>query len=144
MRKTAAFHENLEREERSETGSNRSFGLVFAAVFAVLALWPLLRGGDLRWVPLAIAASFLTVALAAPAVLAPLNRLWMRFGRLLHGIVNPVVMAVIFVGVITPAALIMRALGRDPLRLELDRNASSYWIMRQPPGPAPDTMRHQF
>jgi hypothetical protein len=144
MRKGAAIHENFERDERGETGSNRSFGLVFAAVFAIIALWPLLRGGELRWIPLAIAAVFLGVALAAPATLAPLNRLWMRLGRLLHGVVNPIVMAIIFFGVVTPAGLIMRALGRDPLHLELDRQTSSYWIARQPPGPAPDTMRQQF
>jgi hypothetical protein len=53
-------------------------------------------------------------------------------------------MTVIFFGVVTPAGLIMRALGRDPLRLKLDRQAPSYWIPRQPPGPAPDTMRQQF
>jgi predicted membrane metal-binding protein len=144
MGKRAGIHENFERAERSETGSDRSFGLVFAAVFAVVALWPLLRGGPIRWIPLAIAAAFLAAASAAPALLAPLNRLWMRLGRLLHSVVNPVVMAVIFFGVVTPAALVMRALKRDPLRLGLDRNASTYWIPRQPPGPAPDTMRNQF
>jgi len=53
-------------------------------------------------------------------------------------------MAVIFFAVMTPAGLIMRWLGRDPLRLALDRGATSYWIERRPPGPAPDTMRNQF
>jgi predicted membrane metal-binding protein len=144
MRDAGAIHENFERDERDETGSNRSFGLVFTGFFAIIALWPLWRGGEPRWIPLAIAMVFLAIALAAPAALAPLNRLWMRFGRLLHAVVNPIVMAAIFFGVITPAALLMRAIGRDPLRLARDRHASSYWILRQPPGPAPDTMRQQF
>jgi large-conductance mechanosensitive channel len=87
---------------------------------------------------------FLALALAAPKTLAPLNRLWMKFGLLLHAVVNPVVMAFLFFSTVTPIALIMRALGQDPLRLKLDPAAKTYWIDRTPPGPAPDTMPRQF
>jgi hypothetical protein len=45
---------------------------------------------------------------------------------------------------IVPIGLILRATGKDPLRLKFDRDAKSYWIPRDPPGPAPDSMPHQF
>jgi hypothetical protein len=45
---------------------------------------------------------------------------------------------------VTPTALLFRILGKDPLRLSHDPEARSYWIERQPPGPAPDTMTNQF
>jgi large-conductance mechanosensitive channel len=93
---------------------------------------------------LGTAAVFLALALAAPKTLAPLSRLWMKFGLLLHAVVNPVVMAFLFFSTVTPIALIMRALGQDPLRLKLDPAAKTYWIDRTPPGPAPDTMPRQF
>jgi hypothetical protein len=34
--------------------------------------------------------------------------------------------------------------GRDPLHLKFDRQAGSYWVVREPPGPAPETMTQQF
>ena len=84
------------------------------------------------------------VAVVYPQMLAPLNRLWFRFGLLLHKIVSPVVLAIMFFLVFTPTGMIMRALGKDPLRLRLDKNATSYWIERTPPGPSPESLGDQF
>jgi Saxitoxin biosynthesis operon protein SxtJ len=117
---------------------------VFAGFFAVVALWPLWRGGPVRLGALAVGASFLVTGLWWPALLAPMNRAWTRLGRLLHWIVYPIVMGIIFYGAITPMGLVMRWAGRDALRLRRDPLASTYWIERKPPGPAPDTMTNQF
>lgn len=144
MRKNAATHENFSTRQEPEGSSDRGFGLVFAAVFGLIALAPLRHGGSVRLGVLAIAAAFVIVALMVPRALSPLNRLWLRFGLLLHKVVSPVVMALLFFAVVTPAALIIRWIGRDPLRLTFEPTADSYWIERRPPGPAPDTMRNQF
>jgi hypothetical protein len=120
------------------------FGLVFAVFFFLVGAWPWVRGRDVRWWVLAVSAVFLVVALARPAVLTPLNRLWTRFGLLLHSVVSPVVLGIVFYTTVTPIGLLMRLLGKDPLRLKIDPDASTYWIERRPPGPAPDTMRQQF
>lgn len=137
-------HETFEREETVKGSSDRGFGLVFAAVFAVIGLWPLIHATLPRWWSLGIAAAFLAVSLIRPALLAPLNRLWMRFGLLLHRIVNPIVMGLLFYVVLTPFGLVLRLLGKDPLRRGFDAAAATYWIQRLPPGPAPDTMKNQF
>jgi len=63
---------------------------------------------------------------------------------LLHKVVNPIVMALVFFGTVLPTGLIMRALGKDPLRLKWQADAKSYWIERRPPGPAPESMKDQF
>jgi hypothetical protein len=78
-----------------------------------------------------------------PSSLRPLNRLWMKLGLLLHRIVNPIVMGLLFYGTIWPTGLVMRMRGRDLLRLKRDPSAASYWIARVP-GPAPETMKDQF
>ena len=39
---------------------------------------------------------------------------------------------------------LMRAFGKDPLRLKWQKDAESYWIVRDPPGPLPNTMSKQF
>jgi hypothetical protein len=86
---------------------------------------------------------FLSAASFRPALLHPLNRLWMKLGLLLHKIVNPIVMGLLFYGTIWPTGLAMRMRGRDLLRLKRDPDADTYWIAR-PPGPLPETMRDQF
>lgn len=129
--------ESLVRDEKLAPGSPRQFGVVMAVFFAVLASIALWRGA-LGWLGIwtALTAGFGIAALAAPRALEPLNRLWFRFGLLLHRIVNPLVMGLMFFAVITPIGLLMRALGKRPIPVAPDRTATSYWIARQtPPGP---------
>jgi Saxitoxin biosynthesis operon protein SxtJ len=125
-------------------GSNRSFGLVFGGFFVLVALLPPIHGGSVRLWALAVAAAFFAAAFFAPRLLQPLNRAWFRLGLLMHHVVNPVIMAVMFYGAILPMALLVRALGKDLLRLKRDPKADSYWIEREPPGPAPGSMSKQF
>lgn len=137
-------HESYERSEDVRGSSDRSFGIVFAVVFAVIGLLPLLFGGGIRLWSLAVGGAFLLAALAFPSVLAPLNRIWLRFGLLLHKIVSPLILGIMFFLVITPMGVVMRALGKDLLRLRFDKAAPSYWIDRIPPGPPPESLKDQF
>src|SRR5262245_14520819 len=137
-------HESFSRDENVVAGSDRSFGIVMAAAFAILALLNGLHGGRLWLWMGGLAGLFLAAALLYPAVLNPLNRLWLKFGLLLHKVVNPILMAFVFFGTVLPIGLVMRALGKDPLRLKRQPDANSYWIERRPPGPAPKSMKDQF
>jgi len=137
-------HEDLKREHQVESSSDRSFGLVFAAVFMIIAAWPLLHGQVPRWWAAVVAAAFALVALFRPALLAGLNRLWTRLGLLLGMIVSPIALGILFYLVMAPIGLLIRAAGKDPLRLKGDRAATSYWVPREPPGPPPDSMNNQF
>ena len=115
-----------------------------AAAFAVISLLNWWHGGHWwRWTG-GIAVLFLAAALLCPVALKPLNRLWFKFGLLLHKVVNPIMMAFVFFGAVLPSGLVMRALGKDPLRLKRQPDANSYWIERRPPGPAPKSMKDQF
>src|SRR5262245_33795680 len=139
-----ATHEDWSREETVQGSSDRVFGLVWSGALAVVGLWPLIGGRPIRTWALGVAGAFILVSLLRPAVLAPLNRLWLRLGLLLQRITNPVVLGALFFGTVLPIGLLMRLTGKNPLRLGFDRNAESYWIPRQPPGPAPDSMPRQF
>jgi hypothetical protein len=141
---TQSTHEVFARDEKIVTGSDRSFGLVMAAAFAAVSslnAWH--SGRSWPWTG-GLAALFLAAALLRPTVLNPLNRIWLRFGLLLHRVVNPIVMALLFFGTVWPTGLVMRMMGRDLLRLRREPDAPSYWIVRTPPGPAPETMKDQF
>jgi len=137
-------HESIERDDDVVGGSDRAFGLVMAGACAVFGSLPLLRLHAPVWWLYGVGAVFLAVALTRPALLAPLNRLWTRFGLLLHRVVSPVMLGAMYYGVMVPAGLIMRLVGRDPLRLKRDPRATTYWVERQPPGPEPQSMRQQY
>jgi hypothetical protein len=139
-----SFHEDFERPRTVETSSNRSFGFVFTAFFAFVGFWPLVHSQPVRWWAAALAVVFLVLALVAPGLLKPLNKAWAAFGLLLHKIVTPIIMALMFFGAVMPMGWLMRAFGKRPIPAGFDRNAESYWVIRDPPGPAPDTMKHQF
>jgi Saxitoxin biosynthesis operon protein SxtJ len=139
-----AAYEDFHREESVNPSSNRTFGMVLAAFFALIGILPLLRGHPVRLWALPLSAIFLLAALIAPTMLAPLNRIWTALGALLHKITNPIILGVFFYLVFTPFGALMRLFGKDFLRLKLDPDAESYWIVRQPAGPPPESMSNQF
>jgi hypothetical protein len=136
-------HESFDRDE-VKASSDRSFGFVFAAILALVAFWPMAFGGGVRLWALALAIAFLAAALACPHILHPLNRLWFRIGVLLHHVVTPIVMGLIFCFGVVPTALIMRMRRRDPLRIDVHRRGQTNWVVRDPPGPSPDSMKRLF
>lgn len=139
-----ATHENFDRGEIKHISSDRSFGFIFAGVLAIVAFWPLMKGSGPHLWALALAALFLVIAVVRPRLLQPLNRLWFKVGLVLHRVVTPIVMGVIFVLGVFPTALIMRTRRSDPLRLDPRRRGETNWVVRIPPGPSPESMRHLF
>jgi len=137
-------HEVFSRDETIAAGSDRSFGLVMAAALGGVTSLNAWHSGRVWPWTAGLAALFLATGLLRPSVLNPLNRIWLKFGLLLHSVVNPIVMALLFYGTVLPTGLVMRALGKDLLRLKRQPGAESYWIVRAPPGPAPETMKDQF
>jgi hypothetical protein len=138
------IHENLSRDDPTAPGSERSFGLVIAVALGCLGLLSWLHSGK-AWPWLwSAAALFALFGLLWPAALVPLNRAWTRLGLLIHFVVEPFVLGLVFYGAVLPIGLLMRAKRRDPLHLEIERDRTSYWIEREPPGPQPHTMKNQF
>ena len=91
-----------------------------------------------------MAAVFAALALTWTAALAPLNKWWTKLGVLLYRVVSPIALGLMFYVAVVPVGLLMRVLGKDPLRLRRDPDAASYWIDRTPPGPTPESMKNQF
>ena len=104
----------------------------------------MLRGGAPRYWALILAGTFLAAVYLASSLLQPLNILWFKLGMLLHKIVNPIVLGIMFLVFITPIAAALRLFGIKLIPLTFERDKASYWIERTPPGPAPDSLRKQF
>ncbi|MBL8805764.1 MAG: hypothetical protein JNN22_02865 [Rhodospirillales bacterium] len=144
MSRPQGLHEDFDRDEKIVGSSDRNFGFVFAGFCALVGTVKFFTGHPWMAYWFAASAAFLVVALAAPRLLAPANRLWTKLGLVLYHVMNPLVMGLLYFTVITPMALVIRIMGKDLLRMRRDAAAASYWIVRDPPGPEPDTMKRQF
>ena len=138
------FHEDLARHDDEPRASERNLGVTFAVVLGLVAALKFYRGDGAALYWLAAALAFLGCAYFWTAPLRPLNLVWHRLGLLLFAVVSPIVMGVVFYTTVAPIGLLMRLSGKDPLRLNFDRAARSYWIERDPPGPAGAQMKNQF
>ena len=120
--------------------SNRSFGIVFFVVFLLIALYPFTYGEELRIWSIIISIIFLILGFLNSKILAPLNKIWFKFGILLGKIISPLIMGIIFFLVVTPIGLIIKLFGKDVLNLKYNKN-KSYWIEKNGPK---SNMKKQF
>ena len=106
--------------------SNRNFGIVFFIFFLIISLWPLINNENIRMWSLFISLIFLILGIFNSKILEPLNKLWMKLGLLLGNIISPIIMAIIFFGIITPTSLFLKMLNKDILKLKKNRD-NTYW-----------------
>lgn len=128
----------------SQLPSNKKFGLFFALIFFLLALYSNQNFSDvLTFFTLAVSILFLAAALFFDANLTFLNKLWMKLGIFLSKVVNPLVMGIIFFTLFVPIGLIMRIFGRDELRLKM-KLRDSHWKIREYNDSNIDSYKNQF
>ena len=137
-------HEHTGSADAIVLSSDRAFGVVFGVFWALVGLLPLLSSRPVRWWALVISLICVVSALAIPRALHPLNLIWAKLAELLHRIVSPLAMALVYFLAFTTMGLLLKAMGKDLLRLRQRPDNDTYWIRREPPGPAPDTMSNQF
>lgn len=127
-----------------DTPGLRRFGLIFAAIVAVLfgLLLPLLFGFGYPWWPWIVAAVFAAWSLLAPASLKGFYHLWMRFGLIMNAIVSRVVLGAVFYLVVLPTGLILRMRGKDPMQRRTRTPEKSYRVASKPT--EPEQMRKPF
>lgn len=138
------MHEDYNRGPGITLSSPRTFGFVWTALLLLYGVAPLRHGAHVRIFALASAALLALISLFLPGLLQQPNRLWARVATVLHGITNPMIMGVLFFCFFVPLGVLYRFRKKDAMHLPRDRNASSYWIKREPPGPAPESMMNQF
>ena len=110
--------------------SNKKFGFFFSIVFFIASIYLFfIENIILTFLLASLGIIFLIITLIKPDTLLPLNNLWMKFGLLLSIIISPIVLGLIFFGLITPISLITRLFGRDELNLKLKKN--TYWLPRK-------------
>jgi hypothetical protein len=131
MKRSHTIHETLQREDLINGPSERQFGVTLTVILAIVGLLPLWWSGSVRPWALIVAATSGVLVLVWPEALRPLNRGWRQIGRGFRFVFNPIVMAFLFFGVVTPFGAISRLLGKAGMRKsQPDRSAATYWIAR--------------
>jgi hypothetical protein len=127
----------------NKTASSRAFGLlltVVCAALAALSYWAQVRGYVFWGVATVL---LLAVSLTMPRLLGPAKRAWLKFGRVLHLVLNPVILGTVYLLVFIPFGLVARLVGKDPLALRRNPSAKTYWIERSK-RPDAQSLRDQF
>lgn len=124
--------------------SNKRFGFFFSTIFLLICFYFVLDNKpNVAYFFLVTSVLFVATTLIKPDLLLPANKLWTRFGILLGMIVSPIVLGIIFYGLFTPVAILMKIFGRDELCLKYKRKPS-YWIFRESPDEDIKNFKQQF
>ena len=102
------------------------FLIIPGLIGAYLLLW---KGSVNGYVWIAIGAG-LCACRVVPPVFRVIYKLWVGFSVILGYFVSRILMTIIFFTVITPTGLIMRIMGKDPMRRRLDSQAQTYWMAK--------------
>jgi MFS-type transporter involved in bile tolerance (Atg22 family) len=109
----------------------RKFALTMFCALGILGSILLWRRHDTGFVLWGIGSAALLLAWVQPKVLKPVYKYWMKLALALGFVTSHVVLALLYYLVVTPTGLVMRLLGKNPLVLQLDEKAKSYWIKRE-------------
>ena len=117
----------------------RNFGLILGAGVAIFfgVAFPLLRDRSIdptSW-PWYLALTLAAVAMALPALLRPVHAVWMRIGAVLGFVNTRIILGIIYLTIFTPIAMILKLLGKDPMRRTFDPKAASYRTDSRQPKP---------
>lgn len=135
----------MTEESRNQftASDGRKFAFPVGIAFLLLAGLTWWRGHGTVSVGFASVAGILMLAgLAVPSRLGPVYRAWMAMAHGISKVTTPIFLGIVYFGVITPTALVMRALGKNPIERRGDDG--SFWISREESAPDPQTMRRQF
>ena len=121
--------------------SERSFGIVFATFFVIISFYPILQEENIKLWALLISIILFILSFVFPKIFIIPNKLWFKLGMLLGAIIAPIIMALIYLFIVTPTGIIMRLLNKDLLNQKINKSKKSYWIKRKEPI---NSMKNQY
>ena len=117
------------------------FALIWAGIFMLAGLLPLLKDGEIRIWAIVVSIVFVMIAFVKPELLTQFYHLWIKVGEFIGGIVSKIMMFILYFVLFTPVSFVLKLLGKDLLDKKIDKSQESYWIERET---QPQSMKHQF
>ena len=129
---------------RLDKAGLRKFGLTTGIIFAVLfgVVLPWIWGGELHGWPLVVGGILCSLALIVPRSLSSFYKVWMSIALVLGWINSRIILGIIFVLMVTPMALVMRLMGKDPMQRAFEPSKESYRSERE--SPDRESMTHPY
>ncbi len=112
----------------------RRYGFVMAGAFGVISALLWWRSSAGAPYVLGVASFFGILAIVAPTLLGPVEKLWMAFAEKLSIVMTTLILTVAYYLVITPIGLLLRVMGKDLLKIKKSQ-APSFWQPVEPDGP---------
>jgi hypothetical protein len=109
----------------------REFGLVVGGVILVIGGFLLYRHRPAGPWFAGVGAVLVAFGLVAPALLKPLQKVWMAFAVLMGWFMTRLILGALFYLVFTPIGLGARIFGHSFMPLQFDKSADTYWIRRE-------------
>lgn len=117
----------------------RRYGFVMAGAFGAISAFLWWKSSGAALYIFGIAGFFLILALVAPRLLGPIEKVWMAFAEKLSIVMTTLILTVAYYLVITPIGLLLRIMGKDLLKIKKS-DAPSFWqsVEQDGPGTRPD------
>ena len=113
------------------SNSNKSFGVVFFIFFMILGFYPYLNNSTVNLSLIFIALAFLVLGIINSRLLTPLNKIWIKLGEILGKVIAPIVMFIVYFGVVFPTKIFLQIFNKDIISLKKNDKLNSYWISRK-------------
>ena len=125
---------------RLTAAEGRRFAFPVGGALLVLAGIMLWRGARIgQWIFGSIGTALIIAGVAVPTRLGPVERAWMAFAAAISKVTTPIVMGIIYFVVITPAGVLRRRFGGNPLHHQVTDHG--LWKRRTS---QPTSMQRQF
>ena len=128
--------------KKNDTKQIRNFGYLFSFVFLLIGLYPIINNDGIRMWSIVISILFFFSGLFRLKYLIPLLKIWMKFGILLGNLISPIVLGIIFFGLVTPTSFLMKIFKKDHLKLKKELKQKTYWIKKD--DKQHQSMKNQF
>jgi len=127
---------------RLTAAAGRRFAFTVGTAMLVLGGVVAWRGGrTAAWTLGVVGAALLVAGVVAPTRLGPVERAWYALAVAISKVTTPIIMGVLYFGVLTPAGVVARLFGHNSL--VRSRTATSAWV-RRPEGARRSDLERQF
>ena len=109
----------------------KDFGIVVGTVFAIMGGLLLWRGKEHYLYFLSSGGVLVFFGFFAPAVLKPLQKVWMGFAVIMGWFMTRVILSIFFFGILTPIRIVSGLFGKKFLDLKIEKSKKSYWHYRE-------------
>lgn len=129
------------KNKKNKISSEKSFGLVFCAVFLIVGYYFYDKNTLFSVLSFIASLFFVITAIFFSKILNKPNIIWYKFGILLSKITSPIIMVILYFVVITPTGIIYFFKRQKQYEKRISKKKMSYWIIRDKP---PQSMDNQY